>query len=415
MNQLNDPIEVILDRCILEVQSGDKSIEDCLHAYPENRRELEPLLRLAIDLRTAPKATAPSNFKSVANTRMANLINARSLQSNAYESGQSFYQRFVRSLSGSWMGAAGLFGRRRLSVLALIVLFILTIATISSGVIAASANALPGDMTYPAKTAFEKVRLTLSQSDISDSYLYLTFAARRMNEASMLVERDNFEDMDSILEEYVRHIYNSMSILFESDSLSNQERASLASKLAEVFTQNEEQINNLLEQTPATYKISLEEILKLSRYEHRIVRELLLNAPWGIYPDTPVLAGIPTITSEYKPSPLPTYFPEVDWAEFPGELPIIDPENKVTRTVFPVRRGTPIPWWWLNLSFQPSDIDWSSIWPTPAEQTPEFPQGTELPLDHQTPPNLPTDIPTRAPEQPTERQPSIRTPRPPRP
>jgi hypothetical protein len=184
--------------------------------------------------------------------------------------------------------------------------------------------------------------------------------------------------------------------------------------LAEVFTQNEEQINNLLEQTPAIHKIALEEILKLSRYEHRIVRELLLNAPWGIYRDTSLLAGIPTITSEYK-YPLPTYFPEIDWAEFPGELPAIDPENKVTRTVFPVNRGTPIPWWWMNLSFRPSDIDWSSIWPMLAEQTPEFPQGTELPLSHQTPLNLPTDIPTRAPEQPTERQPSIRTPRPPRP
>jgi len=414
MNQYNDPIEVILERCVLEVQSGDKSIEDCLHAYPENRRELEPLLRLAIDLRAAPKATAPSKFKAGANTRMANLINARSLRSNGYESGQSFYQRFVRSLSGSWVGAPVQLGRRRLSVLALMVIFILTIATISSGVLAVSANALPGDMTYPAKTALEKVRLTLSQSDIGDSYLYLTFANRRMNEVSTLVERENFEHMDSILEEYVRNIFYSMSILFESDSLSNQERASLASKLAEVFTQNEEQINNLLEQTPATYKISLEEIQKLSHYEHRIVRELLLNAPWGIYRDTSLLAGIPTITLEYK-CLLPTYFPEIDWAEFPGELPAIDPGNKVTRTVFPVNRGTPIPWWWMNLSFRPSDIDWSSIWPTFADQTPEFPLGTELPSNRQTPPNLPTDIPTRAPEQPTERQPSLRTPRPPRP
>ncbi|HEY3118970.1 MAG TPA: hypothetical protein VGK54_19680, partial [Chloroflexota bacterium] len=43
-------IEDVLDTCIDDVQNGRASLEACLERHPTLRQELEPLLRLAVQI-----------------------------------------------------------------------------------------------------------------------------------------------------------------------------------------------------------------------------------------------------------------------------------------------------------------------------------------------------------------------------
>ena len=46
MNTQDEHLDYILDRCIERIASGE-SVSSCLASYPDDREELEPLLRIA--------------------------------------------------------------------------------------------------------------------------------------------------------------------------------------------------------------------------------------------------------------------------------------------------------------------------------------------------------------------------------
>jgi hypothetical protein len=63
-------IEILVDTCVSDLRSGRATMEQCLSRYPDLRREIEPLLRIAMRL-AAPtkmdeerKATAREVFLS---------------------------------------------------------------------------------------------------------------------------------------------------------------------------------------------------------------------------------------------------------------------------------------------------------------------------------------------------------------
>ncbi len=73
---MNKDLDILLDKCIDRMNEGD-SLEECLASYPEQAKELEPLLRAIWDVRDAcspmPRATA----KSVVRRRLdAALVNS---------------------------------------------------------------------------------------------------------------------------------------------------------------------------------------------------------------------------------------------------------------------------------------------------------------------------------------------------
>jgi hypothetical protein len=383
MGNSTNRIEEVLDRCILDVQSGRKSIDECLSAHPDIRFELEPLLRLIVALQEVPKITATESFKAAAPTRMQNLIKSRSAGVDQDQAKEPFYKRHYEAFLGIITKGKLQTGGRRLSVIASFVLVVLTIALLTNGVVAASANALPGEAFYSTKIALERIELSFSQTDFEDSFLYLKYASRRINEASRLVMDNRVDNIDIVLEDYVRQIFGTMAILLESESLSDQERAELASILVHDMTQYEDQIRDLLAHTPENYKGYIEEILNLSQYEQSIVMEAMIRAPWGSGSDPGVAVEIVAATQATAPAHRATKTPVP---------PDATPTPTATNTVFPIPYGTPIPWWWFDPSILPTDIDWLSIWPTVVDQIP--PQYlTELPPEFQPPFDIPTWIP----------------------
>ena len=55
--------EDILVQCIDDIKAGRSSIEDCLDRYPSVREQLEPLLRIALEIREPPDVKPSPSFK----------------------------------------------------------------------------------------------------------------------------------------------------------------------------------------------------------------------------------------------------------------------------------------------------------------------------------------------------------------
>ncbi len=70
--------EDILVQCIDDIKAGRSSIEDCLDRYPSMREQLEPLLRIALEIREPPPDIKPSSsFKVKARVWLMDQIHDR--------------------------------------------------------------------------------------------------------------------------------------------------------------------------------------------------------------------------------------------------------------------------------------------------------------------------------------------------
>ena len=58
-----EKLEDILAQCIDDIKAGRSSIEDCLDRYPSVREQLEPLLRIALEIREPPDVKPSPSFK----------------------------------------------------------------------------------------------------------------------------------------------------------------------------------------------------------------------------------------------------------------------------------------------------------------------------------------------------------------
>jgi len=66
--------EDILVQCIEDIKAGRASIEDCIDRYPSMREQLEPLLRIALEIREPPDVKPSPSFKVKARVRLMDQI-----------------------------------------------------------------------------------------------------------------------------------------------------------------------------------------------------------------------------------------------------------------------------------------------------------------------------------------------------
>jgi hypothetical protein len=69
--------EDILVQCIEDIKAGRSSIEDCLNRYPSVREQLEPLLRIALEIREPPDVKPSPSFKVKARVWLMDQIHGR--------------------------------------------------------------------------------------------------------------------------------------------------------------------------------------------------------------------------------------------------------------------------------------------------------------------------------------------------
>jgi hypothetical protein len=72
-----EKFEDILTQCIDDIKAGRSSIEDCLDRYPSVREQLEPLLRIALEIREPPDVKPSPSFKVKARVRLMDQIHGK--------------------------------------------------------------------------------------------------------------------------------------------------------------------------------------------------------------------------------------------------------------------------------------------------------------------------------------------------
>ena len=187
MNRFED----ILAECIDDIKAGKASVEDCLGRYPSIRGQLEPLLRIALEIRKPPDVKPSPSFKMKARVRLMDEIHGRQVATrwpwSRYNS-QAKPATYIRRFSTS---AAGV-----------ILAIILAVFGLGAGTAYASQASLPGDTLYPIKLATEQAGMVLVGDDVARAERALSFANKRVREMEALAEKERAQDLGLAAEEY---------------------------------------------------------------------------------------------------------------------------------------------------------------------------------------------------------------------
>jgi hypothetical protein len=167
-----EKIETILTECIKDIKSGRATLAECLNRYPSRRGELEPLLKVALNIQELPVVELDSSYKQAAKARLLQQISTAKV-----EKPRSFTNifSFKQPLRFAWA---------RVAVFVAVALVVL--AMLGSGTVYASQNSLPGELLYPVKTSFEDVRILFAGSSGAKAKLNLQFAQIRLEEMNKL-------------------------------------------------------------------------------------------------------------------------------------------------------------------------------------------------------------------------------------
>jgi len=183
--------EDILAECIDDIKAGKASIEDCLGRYPSMRGQLEPLLRVALEIREAPDVRPTPAFKIKARVRLMDQI-------HRVPSGVGWLWRRY----DNQMKPVSYVKRFSMSMAGVILAIVLAVFGLGAGTAYASQSSLPGDTLYPIKLATEQAGMILVGDDVARAERALSFANKRVREMEALAEKGRPQDLDLAVEEY---------------------------------------------------------------------------------------------------------------------------------------------------------------------------------------------------------------------
>ncbi len=180
---MNKDFEAILDECLDQVNRGE-SLEACVAQFPTLATELEPMLRLALQLQALRQDQEPSPVALQAGRQK--LLSASVGLKRARES-QARRGRIPLRLSLQPLM------RRSLATIALVALLLVTV--LGGGTIAASAKSLPGDALYPVKRLTEEFQLLLTLDREAKAQLVQKLDERRREEAKAIASSQRIAEM----------------------------------------------------------------------------------------------------------------------------------------------------------------------------------------------------------------------------
>jgi len=165
-------IEKILDDCLIHLLAEGKKLEDCLAQYSDHLSQLEPLLRLAKEIRALPRPEPrpPALITAQARVWEAAMLKQRGEGSKA-------------RLLSRWLA-----GRRFSLAYARLLAAVAVAVLIGFSSVVAAANSLPDSPLYPVKRTTERVQLFLTFNPSTKTQLHLSFAERRLDETLRLMD-----------------------------------------------------------------------------------------------------------------------------------------------------------------------------------------------------------------------------------
>jgi hypothetical protein len=319
-------IERLLAQCLDDLEQGD-SVQECLARYPERGKELEPLLRAAQRVRSAPNVIPAASFRQGARARMLDKIQARTPVKEPDRA-----SRREGLLDRLRLNLALPVTVRRLTLPALTTItIVLILGMMSLGVVYAASESLPGDSLYAVKLAGERVRLTLSFSEINDAKLHLRSAGERLEEAATLVERDEGDDIQPLMQEYAAQVQAASGILHRQRAR-GMDVAWLSGHLHEQLAQHEAVLSRVREEVSEEARSAVEKALAASREAQNRALEPK-EEPQASSTNTPT--STPTATSVATEPPTPTQTSRPTDTQEPTDTTEPDEESEPTQTSVP--------------------------------------------------------------------------------
>jgi len=216
-------IEDILAECIEDVKAGRCSVEDCLAKYPSISKELEPLLRLALEIREPPEVKPSPAFRVRTRVQLMEQIHAKPAVTK---------WRWFR-YSGQMKPIPY---KRRFNMVGIIVAIVLAVSALGGGTVYASQDSLPGDALYPVKLGTEQARLVLTPNPEGKAHLLITFAAERIDEIKVVLEIKGVEakGLDVAQSRLQAHLAKAATIVRDQKA-KGKDVSSLAKELVDKF------------------------------------------------------------------------------------------------------------------------------------------------------------------------------------
>jgi hypothetical protein len=354
----------ILAQCLDDVLRGQKSLAECLTAYPAYAVDLKPALQ--IGLLTARLKSPEMSSQSVDALEMRLWAQMRPAQS----------RNIIRLPLGISRLAA-----------AIAVIFILTLGS-GAGLVAASADDLPGDTLYGVKRLWETILLALVPLTGQPGDLWLWIANARLGEANALADKELLTE-NALIDLYTATYHASQYGYGEGDAsaiIAYFNRAYLALMNRNAPLGAETVYQDMLEAV-APSRVQNGTIIPLtSELPPSLSGAAPLASPTPIEPSatftatntaspTPTATETPTITA--SPTPSATRTPRIPATA--TRTPTFTPSPTATVTLTPSPTMT---WTALPLPYIPPIIGAATqvppgFIPSSTPQTPPTPDGTE--------------------------------------
>ena len=211
------------------MESGEASLEEALRAYPELRPELEPLLSLAVELRSMPRISAPESLRSLRRPVFASAAHDRDARPR-----MPLGWRILRP-SPAWVAPLA-----RLAA-GLILAFLLL-----GGTMVASADSLPEEPLYPLKLALENAQLALTSDPVARAELEMQFAGRRLQEVELAARQGKTAAVEQGLALYERQIEGAVDRAQTATQSPTESR-----QLQDALARQQEVLERVYQQVPA--------------------------------------------------------------------------------------------------------------------------------------------------------------------
>jgi len=208
--------EEILVQCVDDIRAGKVSLEECLHLYPDLRRELEPLVNIAANIQTPSDAHPSEAFKARAKANLMEHIrtNPPRNQTAQASSPRSPWQ---------WWNIAWARGT------AIAVTALVTLSASGTGTALAAQSSLPGDNLYSVKLNTEQFQRIVTFDDVAEVELELKFAGIRLDEIEEIVTAP--DSRFAVNDDRPEKIY-AMSIVYLPVSETRPAAATVSQRLA---------------------------------------------------------------------------------------------------------------------------------------------------------------------------------------
>jgi hypothetical protein len=261
----------IVDRCLSDILENGYSTEQCLDKFPEDRDELEPILRVAVSLISAQRLKASSRFRRISWIRIQNQVTDRNTV-------KSPNHNALESTVSSWFKKPQVL---RLAFLSLVVLVFLAVGF--SGVVMASASALPGDWLYPTKLQVERMQLFMAVPGVERAAMRLELASRRLSEVDDLLDEQRAVKVDEVITAYKTQVQSVFDEIETDMEMSPEDRSIIFILLRDWYSMNKNHLDKILIKVPDLPFESVSQTNDFSRLTQDRVIKLFQQYPYLLY------------------------------------------------------------------------------------------------------------------------------------